>query len=566
MKPCRLLSVSFAFASLIVAAPKLRLATSTVGPISIAPGSNGAAQTVEAFNAGDGALSLSLTSSVTWLGTSVGAPRACSSQAGTCIPLQFALNTSGLSAGAQTAIVTASDPNAVDAPQTITVTVQMGSGIPNSVDVYVAPGSTRDTRFATNGSLNSQASTQDGARWLSLALDGTGSFRFPVPYRIRVAPPGDMPEGTYNGAVTISGSSFAADNKTVPVTMRLTTLPIIQASPERLPVRVAQGAPPVSSLLGLTNLGQGDLTVQSVSTSGGPWLTASNSIIGVLVTVDPGTMAPGTYSGSVAIASNAVNGTVTVPVDFAVIAQSGPAIRYQGAVNNGDFVPGEPVARGDVVALLGEQFAFSSSGGHAPPLDTQLGTTTVLVNARAAPLYYALYQQIAFQMPVDAPLGTALVQVQRDGITSNTISVDVVDRAPRIGLLNIGSFGTIVNARDNSLPLPSSYQIPGFATHPAAAGDVLTIYAIGLGSTDPTVASGAPSPVPAATLTSTPVINIGGSIGGAAVTPFFAGLSPTYAGLYQLNLTIPDNVPRGIVNLSIAWSDAVSNSVQIAIQ
>jgi len=67
-------------------------------------------------------------------------------------------------------------------------------------------------------------------------------------------------------------------------------------------------------------------------------------------------------------------------------------------------------------------------------------------------------------------------------------------------------------------------------------------------------------------VTSTPMINIGGSIGGTAVVPFFAGLSPTYAGLYQLNLTIPDGVPLGIVNLSIAWPDAVSNSVQIAIQ
>jgi uncharacterized protein (TIGR03437 family) len=289
-------------------------------------------------------------------------------------------------------------------------------------------------------------------------------------------------------------------------------------------------------------------------------------VIGVLVTVDPGTMAVGTYSGSVSIVSNAVNGTLSVPVDFEVIAKSGPLIRYQGAVNNGTFAPGEAVAAGDVVALLGEQFAFSSNAGHAPPLDTQIGTTTVLVNGRAAPMYYSLYQQIAFQMPVDAPLGTALVQVQRDGINSNTISVDVVARAPRIGMLNVGNFGTIVNARDNSLPLPASYQIPGFATHPAQAGDVLTIYAIGLGPTNPVVATGTPAPFPAATVTVTPVINVGGSIGGTAVTPFFAGLSPTYAGLYQLNLTIPDNVPKGIVELSITWSDVASNSVDIAIQ
>src|SRR4029077_6427327 len=201
----------------------------------------------------------------------------------------------------------------------ITVTVQIGSGIPNSVDVYVAAGSARDTQFATNGAINSQATTQDGTRWLSLVLDGTGSFRFPVPYRIHVAPPAGMAGGTYNGSVTITGSSFAGDNKTVPVTMRVTTQPIIQASTDRLRVRVAQGAPPLASLVSVTNLGQGTLAVRSVSTSGGAWLTAASSVIGVLVTVDPGSMAVGTYSGSVSIVSNAVNGTLPVPVDFEVI-------------------------------------------------------------------------------------------------------------------------------------------------------------------------------------------------------------------------------------------------------
>ena len=41
----------------LVAAPKLRLSTSTIGPYSIAVGANGAVQTLEAWNAGDGALS-----------------------------------------------------------------------------------------------------------------------------------------------------------------------------------------------------------------------------------------------------------------------------------------------------------------------------------------------------------------------------------------------------------------------------------------------------------------------------------------------------------------------------
>jgi uncharacterized protein (TIGR03437 family) len=34
---------------------------------------------------------------------------------------------------------------------------------------------------------------------------------------------------------------------------------------------------------------------------------------------------------------------------------------------------------------------------------------------------------------------------------------------------------------------------------------------------------------------------------------FFAGLTPTDTGLYQLNVTIPSNVPGGIVNLSVTF-------------
>ncbi len=156
----------FLFAAGLSAAPRLRLVSSTVGPVSIAAGSNGSAQTVEAYNAADGSLNLSLTSSAAWIAGSVGAQRACSSRSGTCTPLQFALNTSALPAGTATGIVTVSDPNAVNAPQTITVTVQIGGGVPASLAVYAAPGGTRDLDFTTNRQLGATVKTNDGGAWL----------------------------------------------------------------------------------------------------------------------------------------------------------------------------------------------------------------------------------------------------------------------------------------------------------------------------------------------------------------------------------------------------------------
>jgi uncharacterized protein (TIGR03437 family) len=556
-------------AAILSAAPTLRLVKSTVGPVSIAQGANGATQTVEAFNAGDGALSLSFSSSVPWVGATAGAQRACSSGSGTCTPLQFALSTSSLPLGIATGIVTVTDPNAVDAPQTITVSVQIGGSVPSTVNVFVAPGGTNDVSFSTNSQINGRVNTNSGGQWLSLTLDGSGSFLFAYPYRIHFTAAPDMALGTYTGSVTTSGSTFAPDNKNIPATMQVTNQPIAQASTDRVRARLAQGAAPTAINVFLNNLGQGSLTVSgatATAAAGGTWLTAKSFAGGAQLAFDPGTLAPGTYSGSVAIASNAANGTITVPVDFTVVPKGPPLVYYQGVVDNGTFGAGDPVARGDVVAVRGEQLSAAALTVGQVPMATQIGGAKILVNGTPAPMYYSSYGQLAFQMPYEAPVGTALVQVQTDGQSSNTVSVPVVDRAPRMLLIGVGTYGAIVN-QDGSIPMPVG-SFPGVNTHPAAVGDTLTIYAIGLGATSPAVATGQPAPSsePLARLTETPTINIGGGIGGTLVTPIFAGLTPTFAGLYQLNVTIPDNVPKGIVNLSLVFSDAVSNSVQIAIQ
>src|SRR5439155_16474009 len=137
------------------------------------------------------------------------------------------------------------------------------------VDVYIAPGTTRDIPVSTTHIVNTRATTQDGAPWLSLALEGTGSFRLIYPYNIHLTPAAGMSPGNYNGSVTSTGSPTAAENFTIPVTMRVTTQPIADASPNRVTLRLAQGAPPLaapfSPLVLVNNLGQGAVTVQNAT-------------------------------------------------------------------------------------------------------------------------------------------------------------------------------------------------------------------------------------------------------------------------------------------------------------
>jgi uncharacterized protein (TIGR03437 family) len=158
--------------------------------------------------------------------------------------------------------------------------------------------------------------------------------------------------------------------------------------------------------------------------------------------------------------------------------------------------------------------------------------------------------------------------VVRDGQPGNTVSVKIANRAPRLLLVGVGTYGAIVN-QDGSLPMPTG-SFPGVNTHPAKAGDTLTIYAIGLGATSPGVLVGAPAPAtePLSRVVSPSTINFF-QTGSTAITtsPIFAGLTPTYAGLYQVNVTIPANAPKGgNINLTLGFTDALSNAVQIAIQ
>jgi uncharacterized protein (TIGR03437 family) len=523
---------------------------------------------VEAYNAGDGSLSLTAQSSASWLTASIGGQTTCKTQpappASSCLPIQIQVNASSLAASATpyTGIITITAPNTIDAPQTITVTAAVGGNVPSSVSVYVAPGTEQDVTIYTNSMLSAQSKTTDGASWLSLALQGTGSFRFALPYYIRVVPQADQAPGTYSGTITTSGSNFAGDNKTIAVTMQVTTQPIAQASPSQLNLTLAQGAPPVTLGVALLNAGRGTLTVQSASSSA-QGVTASSIAGGAAVKFDPGSLAPGSYTGALTIASNAVNGPVNVPINFTVESKGPPSVPFQGVVDDAIFAAGDPVSPGDIVALFGDQLFFSAGTLGSSPLGTTIGTTQVLVNGKPAPLFYASYGQINLQIPFETATGTAQVQVMRDGAASNIVSLPIANRAARLLLIGVGGYGAIENT-DFSIPMPVG-SFPGVNTHPAHIGDTLTFFGIGMGPTDPASATGV-APGAAASLTSTPIAFFGYFVSVPA-TPLYAGVTPGFAGLYQVNVTIPDGVPTGNVDVRLMFPDGtVSNPVQIAVQ
>jgi uncharacterized protein (TIGR03437 family) len=567
-----LLAGLLSFCSLASAAPRLRLSTSAIGPIAVAVGGTATASSVDSYNVGDGTLNVRVVSSANWLTPTLGTPRDCLI-AGKCVPILIGLQTSALAKGVYTGIVTVSDPNAVDAPQTITVTVQAGGTVPDRVDLFAAPnGSPAEAKFTSSSLLQTSVTTQSGGPFLTLALDGSGSFRFPVPYRL-VANPSGLVAGTYTGTVVTAGSSVSNDNKTIPVSLTVTSQPIAQLSTNPLRFRIAQNSAKQTQYAPVTGRGLGTLAISGATpttVSGGPWLTAEKpaSFDGVAITADVTGMAVGTYQGSVTVASNAAN-AVTLPVQLEVIA-SGPAWSFaNGVANNATFDASDVVSQGDIVAIFGEQFTKAAPlGASALPLTTELNGTRVLVNGKPAPIYYSSYGQVNFQIPYDAALGNATIRVDRDGQPGNSVSVPVVKGAPRLLRLGIKDYGIVVN-QDGSFPMPPT---PGLASHPAKAGDALTIYALGLGPTDPAVASGvgAPAAEPLARVAGTNRIFFGGGLfsdTNVETTPLFVGLTPNFVGLYQINVVVPPEAPKGSeIRLLVGGDDGASNFVMIAIQ
>jgi uncharacterized protein (TIGR03437 family) len=252
------------------------------------------------------------------------------------------------------------------------------------------------------------------------------------------------------------------------------------------------------------------------------------------------------YSGGQLLGGVVLDVLVPEVVPFAI----GPAPRVSsgGVVNAASFLPA--IAPGSLITVFGSDLASTTASASSTPLPQTLGGLSITVNGRAIPLVYASPTQINAQMPYEIAPGPATLIVYARGVAGDPVPITVGRSAP--GIFQWGDKRAVVQNQDFSLNTPQK---------PAAVGSVIVAYLTGQGALDNAVTTGAAAP---ANPLSKAALPVAATLGGKPADVLFAGLTPGFVGLLQVNLKVP-GLGAGDHPLVITLGGVASNPALVAV-
>ena len=225
------------------------------------------------------------------------------------------------------------------------------------------------------------------------------------------------------------------------------------------------------------------------------------------------------------------------------LGQAAPqgSLTATAVLNAASYQPG--IEAGSWVMILGTNLAASSRTWQASDftgvaLPTVVDGVSVTIDGNPAFVEYISSTQINVLAPGDNAIGPVNVVVTNNGQAT----------VPAVAQLQTGAPGFFMTPSYNV----AASVLPGYAAvttaAPAEPGDLVVLWATGFGPTAPptpagTIVTGAP---PTAAL---PVV----TVGGMEVPVISSVLTPGTAGLYQITIQLPANVPTGtpVVQASI---------------
>ena len=224
-----------------------------------------------------------------------------------------------------------------------------------------------------------------------------------------------------------------------------------------------------------------------------------------------------------------------LPVLFLGVIAFAQTPTVTGALNSADYGP--RLCPGVLASIFGTNFGSTASA------------VSVTLGGKAAYVAGVTPSQMTVQFPVDAPTGAGSLVVTVNKVASAAFSVTLLDYAP--ALYTSGGTGS----GPGLIRTLAGTAVSGSA--PANPGDTLSVYAAGLGATNPATPTGtAPASSPTAI---TPTL----TVGGASAVVSYAGDTPGDPGLYQINFKVPAGV-QGTVPMVLSIGDQTSvNTVVI---
>ena len=227
----------------------------------------------------------------------------------------------------------------------------------------------------------------------------------------------------------------------------------------------------------------------------------------------------------------------------ATIVPVGPPI-LSNVISAGAFAGFSSIAPGSWIEIYGSNLASTTrswagtdfSGVNAP---TSLSGTSVTVGGLNAFIDYISPSQVNAQVPQNVLSGTQQVVVTTALGASKAYSINVAATEP--GLLAPSSF--VINGKQNIVALFAdgvTYVLPpgaisGLASKRATPGQTITTYGVGFGPVDPNIPAGQ-----IVQQSNTLADSFQVSFGGSPAVLSYSGLAPSFVGLYQFNIVVPN--------------------------
>ncbi len=196
--------------------------------------------------------------------------------------------------------------------------------------------------------------------------------------------------------------------------------------------------------------------------------------------------------------------------------------------------PPGPLAPGQMLSLYGQLMGpdeeVQGTVDESGKLATSLTETQVWFDDVPAPIYSCGYFLLKVQVPFEvAGKGSVAVRAAYRGVISNTIRLEVADAAPEIFL----KFGTVNEAAALDSGGRANSQANAYS-----AGDVMVLFATGLGQTFPAGVTGVPAsgdPLPK------PVLAVSVLIGGVIAPIEYISQAPGLIGVTQIHARLPQS-------------------------